>query len=82
MHAKAQSTKCEVLHILYHTIWNGFYIDVIVNAGLQLFIKESGLTGKNQNGAGTTSGKEIEKVNNYLSCCSLTTSYMMKSDHG
>ncbi|XP_016418471.1 uncharacterized protein LOC107748254 isoform X2 [Sinocyclocheilus rhinocerous] len=50
MHAKAHSTKCEI-------IWSG----------------------KNQEGAGTTAGEEVEMVNSYLSRCALTTKYMTKS---
>ncbi|XP_078024482.1 uncharacterized protein LOC144463592 [Epinephelus lanceolatus] len=50
MHAKAHSTKCEI-------IWSG----------------------RNQEGAGTTAGKEVEMVNSYLSRCALTTKYMTKS---
>ncbi|XP_049432758.1 uncharacterized protein LOC125889094 isoform X1 [Epinephelus fuscoguttatus] len=50
MHAKAHSTKCEI-------IWSG----------------------RNQEGAGTTAGEEVEMVNSYLSRCALTTKYMTKS---
>ncbi|XP_030294392.1 uncharacterized protein LOC115594434 isoform X3 [Sparus aurata] len=50
MHAKAHSTRCEI-------IWSG----------------------KNQEGAGTTAGEEVEMVNSYLSRCALTTKYMTKS---
>ncbi|XP_077083230.1 uncharacterized protein LOC143736375 [Siphateles boraxobius] len=50
MHAKAHSTKCEI-------IWSG----------------------KNQEGAGTTAGEEVEMVNSYLSRCAFTTKYMTKS---
>ncbi|KAL7397175.1 hypothetical protein ABVT39_017999 [Epinephelus coioides] len=51
MHAKAHSTKCEI-------IWSS----------------------RNQEGAGTAAGEEVEMVNSYLSRCALTTKYMTKSD--
>ncbi|KAF1392126.1 hypothetical protein PFLUV_G00049310 [Perca fluviatilis] len=51
MHAKAYSSKCEI-------IWSG----------------------KNQEGAGTTAGEEVEMVNSYLSHCALTTKYMKTSE--
>ncbi|XP_067269595.1 uncharacterized protein [Pseudorasbora parva] len=36
-------------------------------------------SGKNQEGAGTTAGEEVEQVNSYLSRCALTTKYMSKA---
>ncbi|CAK6975960.1 uncharacterized protein LOC115539225 isoform X6 [Scomber scombrus] len=36
-------------------------------------------SGRNQEGAGTTAGKEVEQVNSYLSRCALTTKYMLKA---
>ncbi|XP_072574324.1 uncharacterized protein [Paramormyrops kingsleyae] len=35
-------------------------------------------SGKNQQGAGSTVGEEVEQVNSYLSRCALTTKYMSK----
>ncbi|XP_073704470.1 uncharacterized protein [Garra rufa] len=35
-------------------------------------------SGKNQEGAGSTAGEEVEQVNSYLSRCALTTKYMSK----
>ncbi|KAI9522394.1 hypothetical protein NQZ68_036310 [Dissostichus eleginoides] len=35
---------------------------------------------RNQEGAGTTLGEEVEQVNSFLSRCALTTKYMAKSD--
>ncbi|CAM4658775.1 unnamed protein product [Leuciscus chuanchicus] len=35
-------------------------------------------SGKNQDGAGSTAGEEVEQVNSYLSRCALTTKYMSK----
>ncbi|CAL8337664.1 unnamed protein product [Merluccius merluccius] len=35
---------------------------------------------RNQEGAGTTLGKEVEQVNSFLSRCALSTKYMAKSD--
>ncbi|XP_030229674.1 uncharacterized protein LOC115556645 isoform X2 [Gadus morhua] len=37
-------------------------------------------SGRNQEGAGTTAGEEVEQVNSYLSRCALTTKYMSKAD--
>lgn len=36
-------------------------------------------SGRNQEGAGTTAGEEVEQVNSYLSRCALTTKYMSKA---
>ncbi|XP_046895477.1 uncharacterized protein LOC124480338 [Hypomesus transpacificus] len=36
-------------------------------------------TARNQEGAGTTLGEEVEQVNSFLSRCALTTKYMAKS---
>ncbi|XP_046894585.1 uncharacterized protein LOC124479742 isoform X2 [Hypomesus transpacificus] len=36
-------------------------------------------TARNQQGAGTTLGEEVEQVNSFLSRCALTTKYMAKS---
>ncbi|XP_051272930.1 uncharacterized protein LOC127372973 [Dicentrarchus labrax] len=36
-------------------------------------------SGRNQEGAGTTAGEEVEMVNSFLSRCALTTKYMTKS---
>lgn len=36
-------------------------------------------SGRNQEGAGTTAGEEVEQVNCYLSRCALTTKYMSKA---
>ncbi|XP_028977256.2 uncharacterized protein LOC105009293 isoform X4 [Esox lucius] len=36
-------------------------------------------SGRNQGGAGTTAGEEVEQVNSYLSRCALTTKYMSKA---
>ncbi|KAF4118211.1 hypothetical protein G5714_000262 [Onychostoma macrolepis] len=36
-------------------------------------------SGRNQEGAGTTAGEEVEQVNSYLSRCALTTRYMSKA---
>lgn len=36
-------------------------------------------SGRNQEGAGTTVGEEVEQVNSYLSRCALTTKYMSKA---
>ncbi|XP_046873039.1 uncharacterized protein LOC124465354 [Hypomesus transpacificus] len=36
-------------------------------------------SGRNQSGAGTTAGEEVEQVNSFLSRCALTTKYMSKS---
>lgn len=35
-------------------------------------------SGKNQEGAGSTAGEEVEQVNSYLSRCALTTKYISK----
>lgn len=35
--------------------------------------------GKNQTGAGTTIGEEVEQVNSFLSRVALTTKYMSKA---
>ncbi|XP_077088406.1 uncharacterized protein LOC143740227 [Siphateles boraxobius] len=39
---------------------------------------ETTWSGKNQEGAGSTAGEEVEQVNRYLSRCALTTKYMSK----
>ncbi len=36
-------------------------------------------SGKNQTGAGTTIGEEVEQVNSFLSRVALTTKYMSKT---
>ncbi|XP_056456437.1 uncharacterized protein LOC130390471 isoform X2 [Gadus chalcogrammus] len=36
-------------------------------------------SGRNQKGAGTTAGEEVEQINSYLSRCALTTKYMSKA---
>ncbi|XP_072563712.1 uncharacterized protein [Paramormyrops kingsleyae] len=36
-------------------------------------------SGRNQEGAGTTAGEEVEQVNSFLSRCALTTKYMSKA---
>ncbi|KAJ8262138.1 hypothetical protein GJAV_G00162820 [Gymnothorax javanicus] len=38
-------------------------------------------SGRNQEGAGTTAGEEVEQVNSFLSRCALTTKYMSKAGY-
>ena len=49
---------------------------------MHVFVYKTGKiiwSGRNQEGAGTTAGEEVEMVNSYLSRCGLTTKYMTKS---
>ncbi|XP_059902693.1 uncharacterized protein LOC132453773 [Gadus macrocephalus] len=49
---------------------------------MRVFVFKTGQiiwSGRNQEGAGTTAGEEVEMVNSYLSRCGLTTKYMTKS---
>ncbi|KAF4100907.1 hypothetical protein G5714_019103 [Onychostoma macrolepis] len=48
-------------------------------AKAQFFAMDIKWSGRNQEGAETTAGEEVEQVNSYLSRCALTTKYMSKA---
>ena len=61
---------------VYEQLWDVAFCINIISLFTYFKIKWSG---RNQKGAGTTAGEEVEQVNSYLSRCALLTKYMLKA---
>lgn len=89
MHAKAHSWMCEVIKTdIFLTICTTHY-DFLSSAPALCFINYNSKFcvnvlqlkwgGRNQEGAGTTIGEEVEQVNSFLSRAAICSKYMSKA---
>ncbi len=61
---------------IFDVVWTSSV--VVFSTSFQRVFAGWAWSGKNQEGAGSTAGEEVEQVNSYLSRCALTTKYMSK----